>query len=89
MNISDDAKKMLRKAASDDADRNLMRVSTLGGLLIHALPYVFADGNDHRESMRWDEALSELENNGLIRPLSAKRQVFEVTHRGYQVADGE
>ena len=40
-----------------------------------------------RENARWSGAVDELENYGLIEAGSYKRQVFLVTHIGYQVAD--
>jgi hypothetical protein len=45
------------------------------------------EGSTARDRARWKRAMQELEEIGCIRPLSAKRTVFEVTHDGFELAD--
>lgn len=87
--ISTDAAVLLAYAANDESGQIIM-VSTLGGLSVCAGKWNFVDANANggaRENARWSGAVDELENYGLIEAGSYKRQVFLVTHIGYQVAD--
>lgn len=85
--ISTDAAVLLAYAANDESGQIIM-VSTLGGLSVCAGKWNFVDANGGaRENARWSGAVDELENYGLIEAGSYKRQVFLVTHIGYQVAD--
>jgi len=43
--------------------------------------------NSRRTRIRWEEALKQLEDKGLIEALSEKRDIFIITHDGYGVAD--
>jgi len=43
--------------------------------------------NSPRTRTRWGEALKQLEDKGLIEALSEKRDIFIITHDGYEVAD--
>jgi predicted transcriptional regulator len=36
---------------------------------------------------KWKRALEELDSNGFVRALGPKRTMFEVTDRGYELAD--
>ena len=84
--ISTDAAVLLAYAANESGQ--IIMVSTLGGLSVCAGKWNFVDANGGaRENARWSGAVDELENYGLIEAGSYKRQVFLVTHIGYQVAD--
>ena len=85
MKVSGDAKELLG-AAGESASGEIMAVGTLGGLRIGAGNREF-DTNDARSEARWKAALEELERAGLVEAVSYHREVFKVTHRGYQFMD--
>lgn len=83
--LSEDAKELLG-ASVGSKDGQIMAVSTLGGLRMSAGGREF-DTEGPRAEARWKAALEELEDAGFVEPLSYERQVFQVTHRGYQFMD--
>ena len=48
---------------------------------------VFNEDSMPRTIARWDGAIEELENRGLVRVTSSARELFEVTRDGYAAAD--
>lgn len=62
--------------------------STLGGLTIEASgTTLVGEGSDPREEANWRSALKELFDNALVEDRSGKGEVFQLTQRGYDVAD--
>ena len=86
MNLSDDDRELLNAAAQSQRG-DITHVGTFGGVRIGAGDREFIEADNPRSEARWLHALQELEDKGLIEPLSPKRQVFRVTHTGYQIAD--
>ena len=86
MELSDDARELLDTAAQSQSG-DIKHVSTFGGTVLGAGGREFIEPKDRRSEARWIHALQELEDEGFIEALSPKRQVFRVTHRGYQIAD--
>lgn len=85
--ISRDAGVLLAYAANDSSGRIIM-VNSLSGLSVNTGKWNFVDPDGGaREEARWNGAVDELENHGLIEDGSYKHQVFAVTHIGYKVAD--
>ena len=84
--ISDDASELLLHAArSEDALITAYRV--MPGLVIRTSSRNFVELGDRRSEARWKHALEELEQNGLAEALSYKREVFQLTHAGFAMAD--
>ena len=48
---------------------------------------VFNDDSTPRTVARWEGAIEELEKRGLVKAAGSAREVFEVTHDGYEAAD--
>ena len=90
LKLSDDAKELLMEAVEDSRGR-ILAISTLGGLSVstNGRNFVEAGGPqaEARSEARWKQAFRELVDQGLIEDPTGKGQIFEVTHRGFQVAD--
>ena len=84
--ISDDAKELLMDAARN-ADNTIVASMVMAGLAIHIGDRFFAEPGDRRSEARWKRAIEELEQAGLVEALSYKRQAFQLTHAGFEVAD--
>ena len=84
--LSEEAKELLLQAAKSNAGK-ILRVRNRDSLVIQAGGKSFAEMGDKRSEARWNRALEELEQNGLIEALSNKRAVFQLTHDGFAMAD--
>ena len=83
--LSEDAKELLTEAVKSPT-RTIIKVAP-GGLKIQANGRSFTQRGNARSEARWEQALRELLNLELIQDPKGKDEVFEVTHRGFQVAD--
>ena len=84
--LSEDAKELLTEAVKSPT-RTIIKVAASGGLKIKANGRSFTERGNARSVARWEQALRELLNLELIQDPKGKDEVFEVTHRGFQVAD--
>jgi len=84
-NLSEEAKTLLKAAAARN-DGTILKHATMGGRIIQAGGQQFG-GNRGRESAKWEHALNELESNSLVVGRGFKGEVFELTHKGWAVAD--
>jgi hypothetical protein len=84
--LSDDALEMLKAAAGDRNGMILIR-RHLGGSHISAGGRQFAEGADRRSVARWVAAAEMLHDEGYTRDLNGKREIFELTHTGYELAE--
>lgn len=77
--------------AADDPGGQILVVSDLTrlGPSISTYGYEFAVKDTPRECARWKGALDELEIYQFIKAANAKRQVFTLTTKGYELADIE
>lgn len=83
--LSDEAKEILKAAASQD-DGTILKLSFMGGRVIQAGGQSF--GGEHgRNAAKWEAALNQLESTGLIVARGFKGEVFELTHEGWVIAD--
>ena len=83
--LSEEAITLLKAVASRD-DGTIMKLAFVGGRVIQAGGQSFGEGRG-RESAKWENALSELVNEGLVVARGYKDQVFELTHQGWALAD--
>ena len=84
--IGADAAWLLKSAAQSD-DGHIMMLRHLGGTQIQAGQEVIVhDHASHREVAKFEAAIDTLENNGLIKATSYKREMFRLTHAGYEAA---
>jgi hypothetical protein len=82
--ISKTAKVVLIAAA--DGQGEILRIPLLGGTSIRAGTRQLETG-DGKELARWEAAIRELVDVGLVEPKGHKNEVFRVTHDGYETAD--
>ncbi|EAR28495.1 hypothetical protein [Pseudoalteromonas tunicata] len=83
--LSQEAKSLL-KAASNRDDGTILKMALLSGRLIQAGGESFG-GERGRETAKWDAALEELLSYGLVAARGYKGEVFELTNKGWEVAD--
>ena len=84
--LSEEAKELLLQAAKNTAGA-IVRVRSAGGLVIQAGGKSFVESGDKRSEARWNGALEELLNYGLVNDPTGKGQLFDVTREGFEVAD--
>lgn len=86
ISLSIEAKELLSEAVKDQGG-TILRVEYMGGMDIETNGRNFVSDKSARTRALWDGALRELENNGLIEAKSFKRELFDVTRKGYELAD--
>ena len=85
--LSDTAKKLLKEASSPDGDGHVLHPPTHGETLIQINRKNMIPDQDHRVVKQWEAALKELENADLLERKGDKGKIFDVTARGYEIAD--
>lgn len=78
---------VLLKACSEDPGGQVLHLAHLNGVVIQVGGKNLVEDNTPRSRAKWEGALSELENKGLLEAVGAKRQIFKMTREGYAVAD--
>jgi hypothetical protein len=86
ISLSVEAKELLIEATKDK-DGIILRAEYMGGMDIITNERNFLIDKSPRAVALWDSALRELEENGLIAAKSYKRELFNVTRKGYGEAD--
>lgn len=85
--ITRDAAVLLVYTASDKSGRGIVFSRSLSGTSISGGIHQFILEQTPREIARWTGAIKELERLGLINATNLKRDIFEVTRSGFDVAD--
>ncbi len=83
--LSDEAKKMLLKAAQGDGV--IMKAHNMRERCIQINSENIISSQDPRTVAKWEGGLDELEENDFIKDKSYKGEVFGVTNKGYKYAD--
>lgn len=86
VSLSEEAAGMLTAAAASDDGMVMMLRHMSGTTIIAGGKQMVDDGASPRDVARWAAAVDELEGYGLIEATSYKREVFRVTHSGYEGA---
>ncbi|SCB55046.1 hypothetical protein GA0061098_103420 [Bradyrhizobium shewense] len=84
--LSPEARTLLVEAA-DDKGGIILYAKLMTGPQLQTNGKQFVEVGNPRSSAIWEGALEELENDGLIKATGPKRQVFQVTREGYDMAD--
>ncbi|TCK08987.1 hypothetical protein [Marinobacterium mangrovicola] len=84
-NLSSEAIEII-KSASQDKSGKILKPRTIGERSIQVGRRAFGSENP-RDFARYDAALEELISGDLVKGLGGKGEVFELTHKGWQVAD--
>ena len=85
--LSEDAKELLVEAVKDKWGLILV-TRTMGGVAIKTNGKGFGEKGNRRSEAKWEQAIRELLNQGLIEDQKGQGNVFEVTHKGFDIADG-
>jgi hypothetical protein len=86
LGLSGEARELLTQAALDK-NGTIMRYRTMSGLGIQTNDRQFVESGDPRSEARWQGAFDELKQLDLIRDVGHKGEVFNLTDRGYKIAD--
>ena len=78
---------ILLQAGSRDPGGVILCLRYGMGTTVQANEQAFNEATDARSVATWEGALEELERHGLVRVTSDRREVFELTRRGFEVAD--
>jgi hypothetical protein len=84
--LSEAASRLLIEATQDKGGA-LLKVRSSSGLTIQTNDRNMVDDQHPRTQARWEGALNELENVGLVEDRAHKGAIFAVTDEGYRVAD--
>lgn len=77
----------LLKEAAADSNGQILYLEYIGGYALQVKGNnLIEDGND-RSRATWVSALEELERNDLIAAIGHKRNIFNITRKGYEIAD--
>jgi hypothetical protein len=87
INLSENACQLLKEMSIDPIGQ-LLVVVLLGGYQVQTNGKCFgSENNDRRVMAEIKAAIEELENYDLIRSMNIKRNIFEITDKGYKIAD--
>ena len=84
--LSEDVKELLIEATNDRA-RMITIVKRMGRVEISSNGKDFVEMGSRRSEARWEQAVRDLLDQGLVKDLPGRDDVFEVTHKGFQIAD--
>lgn len=85
--LSSECRRLLTEAC-DDEHGMISRGQFLDGTYeLQTNGVALANNPNVRERAKWEEAVRNLEANDLIRDVGHKRELFEVTAKGFEVAD--
>ena len=87
--MSEDAKHLLVEASKDTGrvDDGVRKETTMGGTFIFTNRMTFGDPKERKSIARWEAAIEELVNLDLLEDPYGEAQYFQVTHKGFQVAE--
>lgn len=84
--ISNEAQELLLVASQDDSG-HIMHIRVIGGVMIQSNNRQFIEPNNPRSRAIWEGALEELEHNELISEIGHKREIFQITRKGFDYSD--
>lgn len=85
-NLSDEARRLLKEASLDNHG-TIMLLRYLGGTDLQTNGKNFIENQNRRSVAKWEAALQQLRDENLVVGRGTKDEIFEVTERGYRVAD--
>jgi hypothetical protein len=84
--MSDEAKTLLVEASLDRSG-HILHMRFIGGITVQTNGKQFIEDNNPRSRAAWEGALEELENLDLVKTLGHKREIYQLTREGYDVAE--
>lgn len=85
--LSEDAKDLLLEAVNDTSGV-IKKIQTFSGLTIETNSRDFVKIGNLRSAARWEQAVEDLEDLGFIKDPTGEGKVFNVTHKGFETAEG-
>ena len=85
--LSEDVKELLSEAAADKMGMILVD-RMMSGVAIRTNGKGFGEMGNKRSEAKWEQAINDLIDHGFVEDREGIGEVFNVTHRGFQVADG-
>ena len=86
-NILSAEERELLTAAASDQQGMIIIMRTLTGAIIQAGERPFGDSQNQRSITRWEAAIIELRDRGLIRDVDGAGQYFRITDAGYRAVE--
>ena len=83
--LSEDAKELLIEAA--DPNGRILKTRSLAGVKVQTNSRQFVEIGNRRSEARWEQAIEDLFEEGLIDDPAGTGSVFKLTHRGFQLVD--
>ena len=77
----------LLKETSQDPSGIIIHAKSVGGAVIQTNGKNFIPSNERREIVKWEHALEQLISNELVIDSGHRREVFQITNLGFQIAD--
>ena len=84
--LSEDAKELLIAAALDP-NGMILKTQSFGGIRVQTNGKQFADAGNRRSEAKWEQAIEDLFEEGLIDDPAGTGSAFKLTHRGFQLVD--
>ena len=84
--ISDEAKELL-KFGVEDTSGQILRISSLEGIYIQINDKEMIPDRKAKTIAIWEDALKELVDLEFVRPLGNRNELFQITRKGYEVAE--
>ena len=85
--LSEEAKALLLEAARDGGDGDIVITRTSGSVIIQANRKGFGEPGNRRSEAKWEAGIQQLLDWDLINDPHGEGKYYEVTNRGFQVAD--
>jgi hypothetical protein len=86
ISLSKEAIILLGEAAADKSG-TIISARYIGGHTIQTNGKKFGDSSDRRSMARWEHAIEQLANQGLVIRRGNKNEIFEISGTGYQLAE--
>ena len=84
--LSEDAKELLIEAAQDPHGM-ILKTQSFGGTKVQTNGKQFAEAGNRRSEARWEQAIEDLFEKGLIDDPKGMGSVFKLTHDGFQLVN--
>ena len=85
--LSEEARELIVEAIKD-ASGIICKSQTFSGLNVETNGRNFVKTGNRRSAARYEQAIQDLRDHGLVKDPKGKGEVFEVTQKGFEIADG-
>lgn len=85
--LSEEARELIVEAIKD-ASGIICKTQTFSGLNVETNGRNFVKIGDIKSATMYEQAIQELREHGLVKDPKGKGEVFEVTQKGFEIADG-